>query len=368
MFQSSLGDVQVVSPPVSQLRFVNAVHNMAATYLSISPHQLVFLLIAFLFVGCESTMVRQVHYYEKVGDLASASQYLEAELLRRPDNSEARYLLGKVLFKEQAFTEGRAAFDQVESQTARFSESIQYILESRYRDELQLGIDAIEAANYPQAVTHLTYATQIRPEYNPGHRMLGYAQTQVGQLSDAAMAYQRAVMLEPADFESWQNLSEIAFVDADFEASREYATKALALDPQSQVAQRRLAHAHVNLREHEQATAAFKQLLNMDTGVEDVRDFAYFLYNIGSYDLALPHLELLAEGEMASVELLKTLGDTYAGLQQFKKVVQVNERILAKEPQDRTAIGNLISAHEKLGQFDQAKEWQAELTRLGGEM
>ena len=110
---------------------------------------------------------------------------LKPRLQRRPDNSEARYLLGKVLFRDLAFAEGRIAFDQVETQTARFSESIQFLLESRYREELQLGIDALDASDDSLAVRRLTYATQIRPEYNPGHRLLGYAQAQVGQLKEA---------------------------------------------------------------------------------------------------------------------------------------------------------------------------------------
>ena len=182
------------------------------------------------------------------------------------------------------------------------------------------------------------------------------------------MAYQRAVMIEPTDFEAWQNLSEIAYVDADYEASRDYAAKALALDPQSQVALRRLAHARIHLQEHDEAKAAFEQLLSMESGIQDVRDFAYFLYNTRDFETALPHLEALVAAGNPSLELLKTLGETYAGLQLFKKVVDVNERILSQVPQDRAAIGNLISAHEKLGQFDRAKQWQAELSRLGGEM
>ena len=336
--------------------------------MSLPVRQIFLLLIACLIVACESGVVRQVDYYEKVGDTASARQFLEADLQRRPDNAEARYLLAKVLFKEAAFAEGRDAFDQVEARTARYSESIQFLLESGYRDAMQQGIDALESKDMLSAVQYLTYATQIRPEYNPGHRLRGYALTQVGQLDDAAPAYQQAVMIDPDDFESWLNLSEIAFAKEDFEASRDYAKEALRRDPLNTSATRRLAHAHMNLQENEQATAVFEQLLKLKSGTDDVRDYAYFLFNIGSYEASLPHLEALAAASDPPIELLRTLSETYAGLQIFKKVIAVNEQILTRLPENRAAIGNLIAAHERLGQFDQAQAWQAMLSKLGGEL
>ena len=328
----------------------------------------VLFLIASLFTACESGLVRQIHYFEKVGDTASARQHLEAELLRRPDNAEARYLYGKVLFAESSFVEGRKAFDQVEQQTARYSESIQFILESGYREHLQAGIDALEAENQAFAVQQFEHASHIRPEYNPGHRLLGYARTQVGQLNEAALAYQQAVMVEPADFESWHNLADLAFVNQDYETSRMYALEALGIEPQNPSALRRLAHAHMNLQENAEAKLVFEQLLTQKTGTEDLRDYAYFLFNIGNFEASLPHLETLAAVPEPSLELLKTLSETYAGLQLFKKVIGVNEQILSRLPEDRGAIGNMIAAHERLGQFEQAQEWQAKLSKLGGEM
>ncbi len=332
-------------------------------------HQYVFLLLAVgVLAGCESTLVRQVSYYDRVGDTASARQYLETELQRNPDNTEARYWLGRMLFKDRVFADGRQAFDTVEQQTARFSESIQFILESSYREHLQKGVDAFENKDAEAAVLHLTYATQIRPEYNDGHRLLGYAKTQTGQLSDAALAYRQAVMLDPDDFESWHNMSDIAFVNQDYESARNYALEALKIDPAHPSALRRLAHAHMHLEENEQATQIFEQLLALNTGQDDLRDYAYFLFNTGALEASVPHLETLAAVPSPPIELLKTLSEAYAGLQYFKKVIGVNEQILTRAPDDRAAIGNLIAAHERLGQFEQAKTWQAKLSKLGGEM
>ncbi len=147
-----------------------------------------------------------------------------------------------------------------------------------------------------------------------------------------------------------------------------FAKEALNLNPASVSATRRLAHAHMHLLENAEATSAFESLLSMNAEVQDVKDYAYFLFNTGEFEASLPHLEGLLTVMQPSVELLKTLGETYTGLKQFKKVVEVNERILSQSPGDRAAIGNLIAAHEKLGHFEQAKEWQQRLADLGGEM
>lgn len=368
MFQSSLGETGNAYPPVLQTGVTFAVRSRIAPFNISLSRFAVLLIFASMFTACESAVLRQVHYYEKIGDDTSAIQYLEAELQRRPDNTEAQYLLGKALFKVERFAEGRRTFDEVNIQSSRYRESINFLLESGYRDALQNGIDALESNNYVLAVEQLSYATQIRPEYNPGHRLLGFAKSHEGLLEEAALAYQQAVMIDPADFEAWHNLSDIAFRKQDFEASRNYAKEALNLNAASVSATRKLAHAHMHLRENEEATAAFERLLSMNSEVQDVQDYAYFLFNTGAYEASLPHLEGLLTVLDPSIELLKTLGETYTGLKRFNKVVEVNEQILSKTPEDRAAIGNLIAANEKLGHFEQAQQWQQRLAALGGEM
>lgn len=368
MFLSSLGEAGSAHPPVLPACFTLAVRSRIAPLIHLILRNAVVLCIAILCVACESAVLRQVNYYEKIGDNASIIQYLENELQRRPDNVEARYLLAKALFNEQRFAEGRRTFDEIGIQTSRYNDSIHFILESGYRESLEAGIAALEEKNIDAGLIQLKYATEIRPEYNPGHRLLGFAQTQAGQLDSAALSYQQAVMLEPTDFESWHNLSDISFQNQDYEAARNFAKEALNLNPGSVTATRRLAHAHMHLREHNEATTVFENLLSMNAEVHDVKDYAFFLFNIGEFEASLPHLESLRTVMTPSVELLKTLGETYTGLKQFKKVVEVNEEILSQSPDDRAAIGNLIAAHERLGHFEQAKQWQERLAALGGEM
>ncbi len=368
MFQSSLDEASVANPPVSRACFTSSVRSSIAR-LYLLPHlPVVFLLIATMFMACEAGLVRQVHYYEKVGDFEAARQYLESELQRRPQNAEARYHLGKVLFKLEKYVDGRTAFEQVETQTARFSEPIQFALESGYRTKVNNGADAIVAEDLEAAVLQLTHATQIQPAYNAGHRLLGHALVKSGKLKEALPAYQQAISIDPDDFESWNNMSEIAFVHQDYEAVKSYANEATRIDPQHIPAIRRLAHAQLNLKENQQARLTFEQLLTLESTPQDVRDYAYFLFNTGDLEAAMPHLEELTDTGEPSLLLLKTLGEVYAGLNFYKKAISVNEQIISRIPDDRSAIGSLIAAHEKLGQFEQAKEWQAKLSRLGGEM
>ena len=318
--------------------------------------------------ACESGLVRQVNYYEKTGDAASALAYLEGELARRPSNTEARFLLGKALFWNERFAEGRAAFDEVERQTARFSESIAYIVEAAYRNAMHHGLNALSAGDVQTAVRHLEHACQIRPESAAARRMLGHALVQAGRLDDAAGAYRTAVDRAPDDVEAWNNLAEIAFVQGRYDEALRAGLRVLELDPDHRIARRRTAHAAIHLGQPDRAAELFETLLASASEYRDVRDYAFFLFNMRRYDAAIPYLEQLAGRPEAELDVLRTLGEAYFEVERYDRVVAVNETILNRRPEDRQAMGNMIAALERLGLFDQAQDWQARLASLGGEM
>lgn len=343
-------------------------------YLLQSPSLSSFFYLAVLLVllltgaACESGLQRQVHYYEEIGDASASESYLRAELQQRPNNAEAWFYLGKTLLKKAMYPEARDAFRSASSLTARYDDAIAYELEAVYRSRMQDGILAMESADYAHAADAFTHATQLQPTYNAGHRMLGHAFARAGRIEEAGPAYAEAVNLDGEDFESWNNLSEISFQQQDYVEALAQGLRAHALQPADLQTRRRLARTYLELGQYDEAIQAYRELFEMSSMTEDLERLAFALFNMRQFNDAIPFLEQLSQHASADVVILRTLSEAYAGAGSYDRVISVSHQIIEAQPGDRGAIGNLVTAYEKLGQFDEAQTWQARLAELGEEM
>ena len=368
MILKAWNGTSTANPPARPTRFSRRIVSFFFSYIHSCGRVAALLLLSFILSSCESALVRQVSYYESVEDFKSAREYLEDELNRRPENTEARYLLGRVLFANNQFQQGRQVFDEVEQQTARYHESIAYLIESTYRKEFQRGIESQNDGEVEDAVLRFQNASHIRPESVDAHRVLAHALVRADRIEEARDAYQTAIDLSPDDLESLNNLAEIEFRLERYAESLTVGLQVLELDPAHEIARRRIAHTYLNLDRPAEAAESFKQLLADANDARDLRDYAVVLYNLERFEESVPYLEQLAGAANPELDILRTLSEACLGLERYNQVVTTSEIILERSPEDRKAMANLIAAYERLGLFDKARDWQSRLTRLGGEM
>ncbi len=368
MFAIFLSETKSTPIPPCQTRFPKHKYLLQSPSSPSFLYLVVFLIPLLAGSSCESGLVRQVHYYEEIGDVAAREAYLRAELQRKPDNAEAWFYLGKTLLRKAAYPEARAAFRSASAQTARYDELISYELEATYRSVMEAGIQSMASADHAGAAIAFEHATQLQPAYNAGYRMLGHALAKAERIEDASIAYAEAVKLDNEDFESWNNLSEISFQQQSFDDALAHGQHAHALRPENLPVRRRLARAHLELGQADEAIEGYRELYEMSSMREDLESFAFALFNLRRFNDAIPLLEQLTQNASADVETLRTLSEAYSGAGSYDRVILVSHQIIEAKPEDRGAIGNLVTAYEKLGQFDEAQTWQARLAELGEEM
>ena len=73
------------------------------------------------------------------------------------------------------------------------------------RDQLNKGAQAFRNAQYAEAVEHFKTAVELDPTYAAAYNNLAVAYEHEGQFSKAREAYERALKLEPNNFQIRQN-------------------------------------------------------------------------------------------------------------------------------------------------------------------
>ncbi len=320
-----------------------------------------------LTAACDSALLREVTYHERLGNIEQARAAAE-RAAADPSNSEASFLLGRLLLQQGTYLEAHAAFERANAQTTRYSERIAFLLESAYREAMLRGADAYGEAQFAEAATNFKAAAAIDPASADAFRALGHASIRVDDRKGAIDAYKTAASLAPESYEIWNNLAELLTLEGDFEPAHAAALQASALSPDARPSLRRLAFLEEKLGQFDAAEARYETLIDGSHTHADERNYAFLLYNREKFDRALPHLELLAEHGQPDIAVLRILVETYLALEDFPKAIGVGLQLLEREPESRDVVSNLIVAYEKIGDTEQVSLWRNRLTRMEDEL
>jgi tetratricopeptide (TPR) repeat protein len=304
--------------------------------------------------------------YERMNDGSAAKQLLRRTVRTEPDNAEAHFLLGRLYVQEGAYEKAMGAFGKSQSASPRFEEQIRFLKTKHARDEFQEGQEALEAGAYERAARAFRAVLTIQPKNTAAAKAVGQTLVQAGRLGQARTAYRRALKQAPEDVEILNNLSSLAVEKEDYTAAIKYARKALEQPEVPPPVRRRLAYALVETGRRTDALAHFERALREQPSPQLRRDYAFLLYNEEQYEAALPVLRRLSTSaaDSSSLDVLRTLGETYGALGRPGEVAEVYRQILERRPQDEAALQRLIIAYEQMGDEERVQEYRGRLQRV----
>jgi tetratricopeptide (TPR) repeat protein len=164
--------------------------------------------------------------YVLMGDYADAARYLEEAVRIEPNNLEARYHLGRVLYQENRFDDALAAFRAVlekDPGNVRAQDNLALCLEGKNRMEdaaaayqkaiefdqkslshsaqpyLDYGTLLVKTSRPEEAIAMLQKAAEIDPKSAPVRYQLGKAYFDLRRYPEAQQATEEAAGLSPKD-------------------------------------------------------------------------------------------------------------------------------------------------------------------------
>lgn len=151
-------------------------------------------------------------------------------------------------------------------------------LSSRIQTALANGRTATPQARQQleRALGHARRALEIDPGYAPGYRALGLASSAAGDIEGAMRAYDRAVTIDPDNWESLMNLSDLyayrgqpelslRYLEQSFEAmTRRYDDETARIRPWHSGAGLMIARRHSGLGRVDEAERWYRRVLHWD--------------------------------------------------------------------------------------------------------
>jgi tetratricopeptide (TPR) repeat protein len=167
--------------------------------------------------GATDALLYRAKCLVHTADFPAAEQSLRSYLRYRPQSSDALYMLGFVLNREN-----RPA-DSLETYTRAAA------LEGPTSDDLKIvGLDYALLGDYADAIKWLGKAVALDPNNKDAWYYLGRAYYTRAQLSDARAAFQRVLDLDPTNAKAENNLGLVFETKGEVAAAEQAYRKAIA--------------------------------------------------------------------------------------------------------------------------------------------
>ena len=150
-------------------------------------------------------------------DFPAAEESLRRYLRDHPQSSDALYMLGFVLHRENRPADSLGTYTQAAA------------LKTPSSDDLKIvGLDYVLLDDYPDAIQWLGKAVALDPGNKDAWYYLGRAYYTRSQLSDARAAFQRVLDLDPTNAKAENNLGLVFETKGDVAAAEQAYRKAIA--------------------------------------------------------------------------------------------------------------------------------------------
>jgi Flp pilus assembly protein TadD len=216
--------------------------------------------------------------------------------------------------------------------------------------EEEVTYEEAEAAfldkRYDRAVELFTRYTDRKSENPWGFYMLGLSAWKAGDHGNAEGAFARALELDPRHVKSYINVSRVLLETSRPAEALEKIDEALAIDPESNAAQRLRGRAYYQLGQTEEAVAAYRRAIQIDNqDAWSMNNMALIFIEQGRYDEALPALARAVELNDTTAVFYNNLGMALECVGHFR----------ASEDAYRLAVasdGSHGRAQDNLGRID----------------
>jgi predicted O-linked N-acetylglucosamine transferase (SPINDLY family) len=232
---------------------------------------------------------------------AEAEQKYQTLLLYESNNVAAWMNLGIIYYLTERYKE---AIDAL-------SKALE-IEPSKAAIHYNFGLVLEKISSFDQAIEAYRQVIYLDPQYTDAYNNLGNILLQIGHIQEAEDVYRQAIKENPQDFGSYQNLGNILMLNSNWDAAIEAFLQALSLKPRDPDILNNIGlayeakgekssslsyfgYAYYRQEEYKKAVEFFKELLDIDRGVES-NDYIALAICLNKLNQEEESLSILQEG------------------------------------------------------------------------
>ena len=215
-----------------------------------------------------------------------------------------------------------------------------------------LGIIALQFGHHAIAEELILHSLNINPNNIDAHLNLGNAYQAQKKFAQAEQSFQNALHLNTNIPEIWFNLGNLFDAQGKHEKAAESFNEAISLRPNWEPPYIHLGLSLKSLSRDNEAIQAFRKALELNPeSYETIHNMANLLDKMGQTEEANIYYQKIYDIALArepSAENYSVLGIACGALGDWEKALEYQKKVVALEPKNVKAWGNLANAYRHL--------------------
>ncbi len=232
-------------------------------------------------------------------------------------------------------------------------------------DLLTLALEHFSAGRFGEAESCFWSVLASQPAHAEALRMLGHVARKRGDIEQATDYFNRSLLCDRSNPETWKNLGDARLAARDYVASIANFEEAIALRPDFEDAYNNLGVALQNLGESERASRCFQEAIRLNPKcVEAYNNLGNALARMSRIKDATKAFQEGLRLDPNKPELAYNLGTSLHEQNKVEEAAVYYRQALRLKPNYPDASNNLATALKELGHLDEAIAQYRETLKL----
>ena len=225
----------------------------------------------------QSVEMNSAKLYKRQGETDRAIEWFEKALAKKPDNPEARFLLGELYGQKGRLADMIREFEASLAKSPKYEKDILALRQKYFAESFNGGVKASNDGNYPEALKAFMNARLFEPNQLDSFRNLAFVYLRMDSLDAVLRVYQELLVIKPDDYETYITMASLVNQRKEYERSTEYLKKAIAVAPDSAKPRiiGELGIIYDTVGKGEEAMQMYQDALKMTPGNKDL------MFNLG---------------------------------------------------------------------------------------
>ena len=232
---------------------------------------------------------------------------------------------------------------------------IWYTKETLWTRYFNIGVRALNAAEYQDALGEFTLAQKVDPERADTYKAVGKVYMQMDSLDIAIESYLKAISMDSSLVEAYADMGIGLSNKQRYDEAIPHLKKAVELSPTNISIIKALASSQWMAGDTDGAVISAEAALEVNPDDPKVLSLVGGIFtDIKNYDKAVEHLERAVEMDPESSDTVFNLANAYLGQGSLDKAAELFVRSLEANPDDHQALYQLGSIYDQSKKFDEA--------------
>ena len=220
-----------------------------------------------------------------------------------------------------------------------------------------IGVDLLDAKNFPAAIDQLNAAIQLNPRYSDAYCDLGLSLSGLGRTREAKEQYHQALAVNPDNVTAHLDLGQILLHEGDLPGAEKLLAHAVQLDPGNVAACVDLGNILVQSGRPSEALSLFQKAAELNPDIAQIR-YMYGSALLGAQDFshAVEQLRAAVDLDPKFAPAHENLGAALARSGDVPDAIAEFQTALELDPSSSSTRDNLALALAQTGHLQEAIE------------